>query len=343
MIKKEIIRVDFRYFWPAFSKNDNFFLDLLKKDYDVVIDPINPQIVFFSVFETSSLKNTKKIFNLLKASYLSLQFKLKKKIYSIFQLPLPLPYKMPSIKGNFIRVFYTAENIKPDMKKCDWAFSFYHDKQMRNEKHMRLPIYVFEEYSDYLIKKVDFERIKKEKTRFCNFVYRNDVYFRNNFFKKLSKYKKIDSPGPCMNNMPKIASIVSDPRNPYKNKLNFLKNYKFTIAFENSLTPGYTTEKLVHPMMVNSIPIYFGNPEVAEDFNPESFIHIKDFKDFDNVIRQIKEIDRDDNLYKKMLREPWLKDNKKNKYMDKMNIRERLRQIVESSKEIKHTYLNKIK
>lgn len=333
MVKKETIRVDFKYFWPAFSKYDNFFVDLLKEYYEVILDEIHPQIVFFSVFETPTLKKTKNLFNLIRAAYLSLQFKVKKRLHTLLQLPLPLPYQIPIIKGNFVRVFYTAENIKPDMKKCEWAFSFYYDYEMQNKHHMRLPLYVFEEYSDFLIKNNwDFKKIKQEKTKFCNFVYKNNVYYRDNFFKKLSKYKKVDAPGPCMNNMPNPAPITPDPRNPYKNKLNFLKKYKFTIAFENSLTPGYSTEKLVHPMMAKSIPIYFGNPQVGREFNTKSFIHIKSFKEFDRAIEQIKRIDGDDKLYEKMLKEPWLKDNKPNEYMDKMRIKKRLRLIVESSK-----------
>ena len=51
IIYKKTIKVDFRYFWPCFSKKDNFFIDLLKKDYNVIIDEKNPKFVFFSVFE----------------------------------------------------------------------------------------------------------------------------------------------------------------------------------------------------------------------------------------------------------------------------------------------------
>ena len=47
------------------------------------------------------------------------------------------------------------------------------------------------------------------------------------------------------------------------NKMDFIKDYKFVISFENSSNPGYTTEKLIEPMLVNSIPIYWGNTEVG--------------------------------------------------------------------------------
>jgi glyoxylate carboligase len=45
------------------------------------------------------------------------------------------------------------------------------------------------------------------------------------------------------------------------NKRQFQSEYKFSIAFENNAHrpqyPGYTTEKIMEPMTVNSIPIYW--------------------------------------------------------------------------------------
>src|SRR3989339_543510 len=114
---------------------------------------------------------------------------------------------------------------------------------------------------------------------------------------------------------------------PYIKKLKFLKNYKFTIAFENSVTPGYNTEKLIHPIIANSIPIYFGDPFVSRDFNTKSFINVHDFKNMDDVIKRIIQIDNDDKLYERILNEPWLKDNKKNKYMDKKKLKKRIKEI----------------
>ena len=57
---------------------------------------------------------------------------------------------------------------------------------------------------------------------------------------------------------------------------------------------GYTTEKLIQPFMAGSIPIYYGNPLVAEEFNRNAFIDCNVFdNDFDAVIEEIKRIDND--------------------------------------------------
>jgi hypothetical protein len=122
---------------------------------------------------------------------------------------------------------------------------------------------------------------------------------RINFFHLLSEYKKVDSGGRYLNN---IGS-------PVKNKLDFIKNYKFTLAFENSSYPGYTTEKLVEPMVVGSIPIYWGNPQVGKDFNTKSFLSFHDYGSDQRLIDQIIKLDTDSELLKEMYNEPWLKNN----------------------------------
>jgi len=103
-------------------------------------------------------------------------------------------------------------------------------------------------------------------------------------------------------------------------KIAFLRNYKFTIAFENSSHPGYTTEKILHPFVANSIPIYWGNPLVAKDFNPKSFINCHDYINFEEVIEKIIEIDTDDDLYQEYLREPVFTGNVENEYINEANI-----------------------
>ena len=145
-----------------------------------------------------------------------------------------------------------------------------------------------------------------------------------------------------MNNMQPIGNYKKPgnsrkSENWLKEKQKFLKDYKFTIAFENTSFSGYTTEKLVHPMLANSIPIYWGNPDVKRDFNKKSFINVQDFKDFNAVIKRIKEIDKDDGLYEKILNEPWLKNNTPNKWIDEKRILKRLDEI------IRHNEKRKIK
>jgi hypothetical protein len=228
----------------------------------------------------------------------------------------------PMPPGNYTKIFYNPEMHPFDMKDCDWALSGMYEDEINHPRYIRLPFYKFLGAGKNLIKgKINGENILKRKTKFCAFIYSNSVPFRNKFFHKLSKYKRIDSPGRVLNNMPIIG------RNKYKNaldsrlsahwieeKIRFIDRYKFIIAFENKALSGYTCEKLYHTMLVNSIPIHWGNPRIAEDFNVNSFINIRTGKDFDRAIDQIVQLDRNDDLYIKKLQQPWYPNNQLTKY-----------------------------
>jgi len=197
---------------------------------------------------------------------------------------------------NCTKIFYTGENIRPNYETCDYSISF---DYLDDERNFRFPLSAMILYENGIKNKfpkvIDIEDIKLEKTKFCNFVFSNpSAPLRNTLLSELSKYKKVDSGGRALNN---IGYFVD-------NKLNFLSEYKFTIAFENSEHNGYTTEKIVHPKLVNSIPLYYGNPLVSKDWNTKSFISLYDFDDIYDMIEYIKEMDNDDGLYHKMLQEP---------------------------------------
>jgi hypothetical protein len=208
-----------------------------------------------------------------------------------------------------IKIFCTEENVRPNFCKCDYSLTFDYSDNPRN---LRLPLYVRylfqsqERNGASLVKppRFDPEKILASKTKFCNFVYSNPVAERLRFFEMLSRYKRIDSGGSVANN---IGRRVDD-------KLEFIAPYKFTIAFENSSYPGYVTEKLVEPMLVNSMPIYWGNPLIAHDFNAGSFINCHEYPDWQAVIKKIVELDQEPSQYLKYAKEPWFRDNVPNSY-----------------------------
>lgn len=45
-----------------------------------------------------------------------------------------------------------------------------------------------------------------------------------------------------------------------------LAQYKFTLAFENAVCVDYITEKLWRPLIVGSVPVYYGSPSVQVTF-----------------------------------------------------------------------------
>ena len=223
-----------------------------------------------------------------------------------------------------LRIFYTSENVRPDFTQCDYAFTFDYDE---HPNHFRLPLYALCFDMQELVKQtIDPQKIVAEKTRFCNFVYSNKYCrFRNEFFRKLSKYKHVDAGGRLFNNM--------GGRVDYNEKLAFIRQYKFTIAFENESYPGYTTEKIAHPMRVNSLPIYWGDPLVHNDFNPTSFLNYFDYGTPEALIERIIEVDRDDEVYCRYLSQPWFHGNRPSAFADRRNVLAQFDKIFSTSQE----------
>jgi len=197
------------------------------------------------------------------------------------------------------KIFYTGENIAPPLGYADYSFSF---DYMDDERNYRLPHYLlYDGYYDLQNKKIDASFANR---KFCSFVVSNGgCAERNNFFQKLSKYKKVDSGGRFANN---IGYTID-------NKRQFQSEYKFAITFENNAYRpqhiGYSTEKIMEAMAANTMPIYWGNPKIDLEFNTNSFINWYDFKSEDDMIDYIIELDKDDSKYLEKLNNFWFIDN----------------------------------
>ncbi len=313
-------KIAFEY-WPREAdEKDHFFKNLLKENFDVtIVNKKEADVLFFSTFDG---KNTR---------------------------------TMPNVDFGGTKVFWTGENCRIDMKKCDYAFGFDYEEAVNNKNYSRLPLYVYYGAGTNLIKSKNYNpnKILESKTKFCNYIYSKDAKERVAFFKELvGKYKQIDAPGKSMNNcaptlptkytkLAKIVQKIEQTRGKYTVSsllsrhignwreaiINYQKDYKFTIAFENSSHPGYTTEKIYHPMLANSIPIYWGNPEIGKDFNTKSFVNFHDYYDYKKVADIVIDLDQNEKKYLKILKEPWLKKNKLNKWMDQETIKKRLGRV----------------
>ena len=156
------------------------------------------------------------------------------------------------------------------------------------------------------IKGVDILRKKflnnTKRLKFCASMISNNITtdgFRFKFIEELNKYKKVTSGGRALNNIGRFTN----------NKIEFLSEYKFSIAMENSNGDGYISEKIVEAFLAGTIPIYYGDYMLDEYINPKSYILIKGEKDIKNKIEYIKEIDNNDKLYNSIIREKVLLDN----------------------------------
>ncbi|WP_423818718.1 glycosyltransferase family 10 [Salinimicrobium sp. TIG7-5_MAKvit] len=263
------VKIWFTDFYKGFDPANNYLYEILSRHYELVLDPENPDFLIYSCYGHDFLK-----------------------------------YPNP------VKIFYTGENLVPDFNLCDYALGFSHLEF--GNRYLRYPNFaLIPDQFEELLKPRSFtiEDVEK-KEYFCNFIYSNSQAdpMRDEFFYLLSNYRKVHSPGRHLNNATMDIGGRFTKDWMYS-KLKFQSKCKFSIAFENSSSPGYTTEKLMHAYITNTIPIYWGNPEVAKDFNPKSLINCHEFKTFEEVIERVKEIDQNDELALQMLNEPPFPEN----------------------------------
>jgi len=217
------------------------------------------------------------------------------------------------------RVFIGWENERADWRICDYVLDS--DFVSGNPRHKRYPLWVTWGPNELLSPKK--ANLLTAKSKFCCMLVSNSkAKERIEFFHALSKYKKVDSAGRYLNNIGRNID----------NKMDFIKEYKFVISFENSSNPGYTTEKLIEPMFAGSIPIYWGNLKVGQDFNSKSFVNVNDFSSWQQAIEKIIELDSDDEKYKAMLEEPWFINNQIPEEFSDDNLLRFFRFMVQDSK-----------
>ncbi|UJR29854.1 hypothetical protein I4U23_017397 [Adineta vaga] len=135
---------------------------------------------------------------------------------------------------------------------------------------------------------------------------------RTEYVTKMMKFIDIDNFGTCgkdIRPLPQhIAEIQGSVNQSLKNigsynwvagKLELTNNYLFTIAIENSVSYDYITEKLWQPLLVGSIPIYLGAPNV-DDWLPcrtDCIIDLRKFATPKDAALFIKKVATNRTLY----------------------------------------------
>ena len=222
---------------------------------------------------------------------------------------------------NAILIFFAEEAVYPDMNIFDYAVVVNRELTV-SDRVARIPPNIYwktdESLEENTLTQEQAKSLLKERKRFCNFIYSHKSPERDDIFYALSKYKHIDSLGSHLNN---IGFLLGEGRftNDWQDLSVQIKNkYKFSIAAENSYFEGYISEKLLTSFQAHTVPIYWGDIKAAQEYNPEAFINCHDYKNFDEVVQRVKEIDENDDLWAYMVSQPWQteaqKKNSENEY-----------------------------
>lgn len=211
-------------------------------------------------------------------------------------------------KYNCKRCLWLLETEFPDFNTFDYVVSPYHNLKYY-DRHLYIPYSIMSINNEQIefnynaaLKKHNDITPDLVNRRFCSFTVSNDSdsdFERFKFYKMLSEYKTVDSGGRIYNN---VGGQV-------KNKLEFDSAHKFSIVFEN-IIGSFLTEKLDAAFAGKTIPIYWGNPYVTEVYNSKAFINCHDYDSFEDVIKRVIELDKNDDEYLSMLKEPAFITNK---------------------------------
>jgi hypothetical protein len=205
------------------------------------------------------------------------------------------------------KIFFTGENKRPDFNSYDFSITF--DFEDYSDRNIRIPLWLWyvdwfkvgtydnPEYlipEEFLYQENEFS--VKPKNLFCSSVYSNPVNERSIVISLLNTYKKVD----CYGKIGGFTSLLDGE----KNKMEMISRYKFNVCFENSIHPGYYTEKLLHAKIAGTIPIYFSEPRMSEDFNKNCCLNFYDYNNTEYFLEKIIEIDSVEKKYKEIYQEP---------------------------------------
>ena len=98
------------------------------------------------------------------------------------------------------------------------------------------------------------------------------------------------------------------------NKDLIISNYKFCLVIENMRDFSYITEKIFHPIISGSVPIYLGAPDINKYIPSDCFINLSEYKDWNQLCKFIKNFDKNDYQNFLVSREKFLKSSQFDKF-----------------------------
>lgn len=180
--------------------------------------------------------------------------------------------------------------------------SFYDQNQCKN--HIYIP-HMYMSLCEHR-KSINPSNYPNNRFNFCAYMYSVDVEHRIKYFNLLSFYKTVHALGAsCKNTDIPITRDINDENITYNDiAIDIYTNFKFVLSLENKNKDGYFTEKIINPIIANSVPIYWGNDKIFEYINKKRVIYINDFESDQKLLEYIAYLDNNEEEYEKIVHEP---------------------------------------
>ena len=219
-----------------------------------------------------------------------------------------------------IKIFYTGECVSENAIDKNWAqysdncvnevdLSLGFDRLDENkyQNYVRFPIWINYHfntigggilninYTKNDIKKAidDINNAKSKKNKFASLVASHDApKIRTEIYNEISKIGEVSCAGKLLHN---DDSLKKDFGN---NKIEYLKDFKFNICPENTISDGYITEKLFDSFRAGCIPIYSGDENIELDLvNKNALLFYKKGEDNSAILKEVEKLNKDEKLF----------------------------------------------
>ncbi len=187
------------------------------------------------------------------------------------------------------KIHVIGENVRPNFNAADYAIG---PDRIKNPIYLRYPFWAWRPPTRLLMKP-SIDRVPVAGNKFCAFVYTNPRCApRNELFQAMHARRFVEAPGKLFNNT--TADLAGRRTADWRDsKVEYLKQFQFVIAAENSRHHGYITEKITDAFKAGAIPIYWGDLSIEHDFNPGSFVNGNSFESFESLADHVLELSND--------------------------------------------------
>jgi len=196
--------------------------------------------------------------------------------------------------------------------------------ERNNHNVVNLPLFIAYLYTNNFVNRLE-ERKKIDRIPskdVCVVISNPGGTVRNNFLKKLERHFKVDYLGSYKNNKPKINESYNT-----QTFINRISEYKFIVSMENSREDTYITERIIHGLLANTIPIYWGSLRVNDYFNLDRIIN---YQENDNIFEEINNIRNNEKLLLEKINQNIFPNNKLTRTLE--NIANDIKNILNKSK-----------
>lgn len=170
----------------------------------------------------------------------------------------------------------------------------------RNHKNIvNVPLFVPYLYTNNFVNTLSEPKIINNipQNDVCVIITNPNGQMRNLFLDKLERNFNITYAGSYKNNIGGNLPYAYNT-NEFKE---FISKFKFIISMENSRNDTYITEKIIHGLLANTIPIYWGSTRVFDYFNNNRFLYFENENSIDNVIEKMKDISKNTDKWFEMV------------------------------------------